>query len=45
MSYFTKKYFTKEPFLELLNIELKMTPLGNSKIITFSLKKKIFLKY
>lgn len=45
MSYFTKKYFTKERFLEFLNNELKMTPLVNSKIITFFLKEKIFLKH
>ena len=44
MSYFTKKYITKEPFLEFLNMELKMTPLANSKIITFSLKEKNILK-
>lgn len=45
MSYFITKYFTKEQFLEFLNNELKMTPLANSKIITFSLKEKIFLKH
>jgi hypothetical protein len=36
----TKKHFTREPFKNFFNIELKMTPLANSKIITFSLKEK-----
>lgn len=46
MSYFTKKHFTETPFLEFLNIKrLKMIPFTNSKIITFSLKEKIFLTY
>lgn len=40
MSYFTKKHFTEKPFLEFLNIEPKMAPFANSKIITFSLKDK-----
>lgn len=44
MSYFTKKHLRKESFLEFLNIELKMTPLANSKIITFSLKEKNIFK-
>ena len=38
-------YFTKEQFLEFLINELKMTSLANSKIITFSLNEKIFLKH
>ena len=37
-------YFTKEQFLEFLINELKMTPLANSKIITFSLKEKNIFK-